>query len=292
MEHLQNLDQVLKRLSEAGLHLKHSKCVFQAPSVTYRGHCISAQGLSPVEEKVRAIKEAPNPKNVAELRLFLGLVNYNGKFLPDLSTVLAPLYQLLHKDSSWKWQKAQEEAFQHVKGLLHSSRLLVHFDPKKDINLSCETLPYGVGAVLSHCMEDGSEKPISYVSRTLSVAEKGYSQLEKEGLAVVFAVKRFHHCLFGRPFSIFTDHKPLMSLFSESKGIPPVASARIQHWALTLSAYQYRIQYKAGSENANADAFCRLPLPDTPRHTNLPPESVFQLDRLSTAPVSAKQIKM
>lgn len=140
--------------------------------------------------------------------------------------------------------------------------------------------------------EDGSEKPIIYVSRTPSVAEKGYSQLEKEGLAVVFAVKRFHHYLFGRLFSIFTDHKTLIGLFSESKGIPPVASARIQSWALTLSAYQYSIQYKAGSENANADAFSRLPHPDTPSHTDLPPGTVFLLDRLSTVPVSAKQIRM
>lgn len=93
---------------------------------------------SPVEEKVRAIKEAPNPKNVAELKSFLGLVNYYGKFLPDVSTVLAPLYQLLHKDSLSKWQQAQEEAFQHIKGLLHLARLLVHFDPKEDVIMSCQ----------------------------------------------------------------------------------------------------------------------------------------------------------
>lgn len=144
-EHLQNLDQVLKRMSDAGLRLKRSKCVFQVPIVTYLGHRILAQGLSPLEEKVRAIKEAPNPKNVAELRSFLGLVNYYGKFLPDLSTVLAPLYQLLHKDSSWKWQQVQEEAFQHVKRLLHSERLLVHFDPNKEVILSGDASPYGVG---------------------------------------------------------------------------------------------------------------------------------------------------
>lgn len=112
----------------------------------------------------------------------------------------------------------------------------MHFDPNKDIILSCDASPYGVGAVLSHCMENESERPISYVSRTLTAAEKEYSQLEKEGLAVVFAVKCFHQYLFGRPFSIFTDHKPLMGLFSELKGIPPLASARIQRWALTLSA--------------------------------------------------------
>lgn len=167
-EHLRNLDQVLKRMAEAGLRLKRSKCMFQAPSVTYLGHKISAEGLSPVEEKVRAIKEAPSPKNVSELRSFLGLVNYYGKFLPDLSTTLAPLYQLLHKDSVWKWQRPQEKAFQHVKELLHSDLLLVHFDPDRAVVLSCDASPWGVGAVLSHQMADGSERPIGYVSHQRS----------------------------------------------------------------------------------------------------------------------------
>ena len=252
---------------------------------------ISAQGLSPMTEKVRAIKEAPSPKNVAELRSFLGLVNYYGKFLPELSTVLAPLYQLLHKDCSWSWQQDQETAFQQVKGLLHSATLLVHFDSDKVVVLTCDASPYGVGAVLSHRMDDGGEKPIGYVSRTLTSAERGYSQLEKEGLAVVFAVKRFHQYLYGRPFTIFTDHKPLLGLFGETKGISPMASARVQRWALTLSSYQYHIVYKAGSENANADAFSRLPLPESPSQANLLPETVFLLDRLSDSPVSAKQIK-
>lgn len=95
----------------------------------------------------------------------------------------------------------------------------MHFDPDRDVILSCDASPYGVGAVLSHQMEDGSEKPIGYVSCTLTSAEKRYSQLEKEGLAVVFAVKRFHQYLYCRPFTIYTDHKPLMGLFSESASL-------------------------------------------------------------------------
>ena len=290
-EHLANLEQVLKRMSDAGLRLKRKKCVFMAPSVTYLGHKITAEGLLPLEDKVRAIKEAPSPTCVSELRSYLGVVNYYGKFLPDLSQVLAPLYQLLHHDTEWQWGKEQERAFQEVKQLLHSETVLVHYDPTKEITLACDASPYGVGAVLSHVMEDGTEKPIGFSSRTLTAAEKGYSQLDKEGLAIVFAVKRFHQYLYGRQFTIYTDHKPLMSLFSETKGIPPLASARVQRWALTLSAYQYTIVYRAGKDNSNADALSRLPLPDTPPTTYVPPETVFALQRVAETPVKAAQIK-
>lgn len=178
-----------------------------------------------------------------------------------------------------------------MKKLLHSATLLVHYDPDKEVTLSCDASPYGVRAVLSHVMEDGLEKPVGFVSLTLTAAEKGYSQLDKEGLAIVFAVKRFHQYLYGRAFKIYTDHKPLMSLFSETKCIPPLASARIQRWALTLSAYQYTIVYRAGKDNANADALSRLPLPETPTVTYVPPETVFSLERLAETPVKASCIK-
>lgn len=130
---------------------------------------------------------------------------------------------------------------------------LVHYDSDKTF------LPYGVGAVLSHGMEDRSEKPLGCASRILTAAEKGYSQLDKEGLAIVFTVECFHQYLYGRAFKIYMDHKPLMRLFSETKHIPTLASARIQRMALTLSTYQYAIVYRAGEDNANDDALSRLP---------------------------------
>ena len=108
-------------------------------------------------------------------------------------------------------------------------------------------------------MDDNEERPIAYISRTLSAPEKNYSQLEKEALAIVFAVKKFHHYLYGRHFIIESDHRPLSFLFSETKGVPQMASSRIQQWALTLAAYCYTICYKAGKQLSNADAFSRLP---------------------------------
>ena len=145
--------------------------------------------------------------------------------------------------------------------------------------------------MLSHRMEDGSEKPIAYASRTLAPAEKRYAQIEKEGLAIVFGVTKFRQYLLGREFTIISDHKPLLGLFSHTRSIPQMASARILRWALTLSAYQYTISFKSGKTHSNADGLSRLPLPDTPSQVPLPGDTVLVLDRLSATPVSVSQIR-
>ena len=137
-EHMDHLAQILQRLQDACMRLKRAKCLFLLPSVEYLGHVIVAEGLCTSEAKVSAIVNAPAPQNVTELRLFLGLVNYYGMFLPDLATTLAPLYQLLQKQK-WTWGNSQEKAFETVKHLLKSSRVLVHFDDKLPIIL-CLTL--------------------------------------------------------------------------------------------------------------------------------------------------------
>ena len=290
-EHLSTLDKVLTRLAEAGLKLKQQKCHFLKPSVEYLGYNISAEGLRPTAEKVRAMAEAPAPQNVSQLRSFLGLVNYYSKFLPQLSSLLAPLYKLLQKKSTWTWGPEQQKAFQEAKAQLTSSCLLVHFDPDRELILACDASPYGVGAVLSHRMDDGSDKPIAFASRSLAPAERKYAQLDKEGLAIVFGVKKFHHYLFGREFTIYSDHKPLQHLFSEFRPVPAMASARIQRWALTLSAYKYTITYKPGADHANADVLSRLPLSEVPSDIPLPGETILLMDTLQGSPVSATQIK-
>jgi len=190
-EHLKSLEEVLRRLAKADLRAKKPKCKFLVPSVSYLGHQIDESGLHPLPHKVKAIREAPTPNNITELKSYLGLLTYYGKFLPNLSTHLAPLYQLLKHDSVWKWTTKHEEAFQKSKGMLTSSSLLIHFDPMLLILLQCDASQYGIGAVLAHHLPDGSEKPVGFASRTLNSAEQNYSQLEKEGLACIFGVKRF-----------------------------------------------------------------------------------------------------
>ena len=194
---------------------------------------------------------------MAKLKAFLGMLSYYSKFLPDMSSTLAPLYALLQKGNKWHWGSRQQQAFVAAKRALVSNSVLVHFDPSKKLVLTCDASQYGIGALLAH-VEDSSQRPIAFASRTLS--PKYYSQLEKEGLAIVYGVKKFHSCLYGRRFTIHSDHQPLCHLFGSKKEIPPMVASRIQRWALTLSAYEYSIEYRAGKTLQNADALSRLPL--------------------------------
>ena len=134
-QHLQNLEKVLDRLQSAGLRLNLAKCFFVQARLEYLGHVIDEDGLHPTEEKVQAIKEAPQLRNVTALRSFLSLINYYAKFLPNLSAKLAPLYSLLNKKQKWHWGEAQEQAFQAAKEAPQTDALLVHYDTARPLVL-------------------------------------------------------------------------------------------------------------------------------------------------------------
>lgn len=288
-EHLKILDQVMTRLERYGVRIKQSKCAFLQDSVEYLGYRIDAQGLHPTESKVDAIVNAPAPQNVTELRSFLGLLNYYGKFVANLSTVLHPLHQLLQADTPWKWSTQCEDAFKGCKQRLLNSKCLAHYDPEKPLRLACDASPYGVGAVISHVLPSGEEHPIAFASRTLSPSERNYAQIEKEALSIIFGVKKFHKYLYGRKFVLLTDHKPLLTILGPKSAIPTLAALRMQRWAIILLAYDYDIQYKRSSDHANADALSRLPCQcDT--EEGVDDGGVFCVSYVDELPVSATDI--
>ena len=216
-KHLQNLSEVLKRLQHHGLRVKLTKCRFMQSSVEYLGHCIDASGVHPTSQKVEAILNAPVPQNSQQLRSFLGLLHYYDKFLPNLSSLLHPLNRLLKSNAQWNWSSECQKTFKQAKSQLASAPILAHYDVTQKIKLAADASAYGLGAVISHTYEDGSERPITYASRTLSDAEKNYAQIDKEALALVFAVQKFHTYLYGRKFVLVTDHKPLVTLLGLRK---------------------------------------------------------------------------
>ena len=294
-QYLQRLEEVLQRLSAAGLRLKRVKCQFMVLSVQYLGVTIDAEDTYSNKDKVRAIQEAPAATSVKELKAFLELLNYYSKFLHNISSVLAPLYKLLKKEVKWHWGKEQETAFKESKRELISHKVLIHYNARKPLILACDASPVDIGTVLSHQEDDGSERPITFASRTLMTAEQKYAQIEREGLAVVFGVIHVHEYIYGRHFTLVSDHKQLLTLFNERTGVSEMASARIQRWALKLSGYRYTFMHKPGIMNGNADRLSRLPLRGQPDvlEESPPPEVVNLLHRLEVleSPVSADENK-
>lgn len=256
--HLRTLETVLKKFQSHGLKIKRNKCTFLADEVNYLGYIVSKQGIRPDPTKINSIKKMPTPTNTSELRSFLGMVNFYAKFVRNLSHILHPLYELLKKGKTWIWSSACEKAFNQVKELLLGNKVLMHYDPKRELIVTCDASGRGIGGVLSQIDGGGAERPVAYVSRKLTDAEKSYAQIHREALAIVFTIKKFHEYLYGRRFLLRTDHKPLVSIFGPQKGIPPMAASKMQRWAVILSAYDFDIQYVRTDCNA-ADALSRLP---------------------------------
>eukprot|EP00731_Ephydatia_muelleri_P000635 Em0001g635a len=291
-EHLATVEEVLKRLQNEGLRVNKEKCCFLTTSVQYLGHRIDANGIHATGEKLDAVLMAPVPSSVPQLRSFLGMINYYSKFIPNLATLLNPLNELLRKDVQWKWTDQREQAFKQAKQCLTSPNVLVHYDPTLPIKLAGDASAYGIGAVISHTLPDGSERPIAFASRTLNASERNYAQLEKEALSLIFGVKKFHEYLYGRRFTLLTDHKPLTTILGPKTGVPPLAAARLQRWALLLSAYEYDLELRPTAQHANADGLSRLPLSIiADAGTATSDSDVFNVGQIEALPVTAMQLR-
>ncbi|UYV64177.1 K02A2.6-like [Cordylochernes scorpioides] len=259
-DHLRNLEAVLNRLNKYGLKANREKCNFFQESLEYCGHVIDKMGLHKTNDKIRAVLDAPELLNVTQLRAFLGLITYYHKFIRNAADVLSPLYALLKKGTKWHWSTECRKAFRQIIEIISSDQILIAYDPKLPIRLSCDSSSYGLGAVLSQIDVDGNERPIYFISRILSQAENKYSQIDKECLRIIWALKKFNNYLFGRKFELITDNKPLYHILNPKREISSNMSARLQRWALILSSYNFTIECRKTGDHGNADGLSRLPL--------------------------------
>ena len=219
-ELLQRLISVFERIQQYGFHVRAEKCQFYWTSIKYLGFIFDKTGRRPDPENISAIKNMSAPTDIKTLRSFLGLVSHYSSFLPELYRIRSPLNHFLKKEITWNWSPECKAAFAKIKASLSSDLLLTHFNPSLDIVVVSDASDYGIGAVISHIFPDGSQEAIAHASRSLTSTERNYGQIEKEASAIIYAIKKFHKMVYGRHFTLVTDHKPLVSIFGSKKGIP------------------------------------------------------------------------
>ncbi|PAA74169.1 hypothetical protein BOX15_Mlig001265g14 [Macrostomum lignano] len=257
-EHLERLQTVFRRLRAANIKLKPKKCAFLLKSVTFLGHVVSADGIATSPEKIAEIRDWPTPRNVKEVRSFLGLCGYYRQFIADFSRIAEPMLRRTRHDCPWSWDEECQAAFEALKERLQGSEVMAFPNFAEDAGefvLDTDgSTKEGIGAVLSQVQKDGSEKVIAYGSRTLSREERNYCTTRVELLAVVFFVQKFRYYLMGREFLVRTDHSSLKWLHSLRD-----VEGQLARWLELLAPYRYRIEHRPGVKHQHADALSRKP---------------------------------
>ena len=258
LEHCQYLSWLLSTLKATGLKCHPAKCLFGSDRVPYLGHMVSLDGTSPQQAKVEAILDIPPPPDITSLRSFLGLINYYRRFIPHFSTTAKPLNSLLQKGQAYVWGTDQQTAFVKLQQALTTYPVLRPPDYSVPFVLQTDWGQPGIGAVLSQQPEQAGEYVVAFASRSNNRAESNHSSYEGECLAAVWAITHFRHYLYGRHFTLSTDHQPLHWLMTSDK-----LTGKLARWALILQEYDFTIQYRPGVTNANADGLSRNPLATT-----------------------------
>ena len=266
-EHLKHLTELFDRLSDYGITINREKCLFGVPELEFLAHRISADGISPATKSVQTIIDFPTPTSVKQLQSYLGMVNYYHRFAPNIANLLSPLYEQLaqlHKAIKKKqkipfWPEQCAQAFEASKNALAQATLLAHSDPEADFELVTDASDFAVGGVLQQ-RQNGIPKPICFFSRKLNQAQRNYSTFDRELLAIYLSIKQFRYQLEGRQFSVFTDHKPLVFIFSTKTERPPRQARQIDY----ISQFTTDIQYIKGPENVVADGLSRISSISTP----------------------------
>lgn len=251
-EHVKLLRDIFDRLRHSGLKLNISKTKLLCRSITYLGHTIDKNGVRPNGNNIEAIRDFPMPKNEKQVKRFLGMASYFRKFIHQFAKIAHPLHQLSKKDAKFEWSEACNEAFKRLKIALTTAPVLAFADFSRKFYISVDASNYAVGAYISN-EPPPNDKPIEYFSKSLSGAQINYSTTHKELLAIIMAIERFQHFIWGKPFVLYTDHQALTYLFSQSK-----PGSRLLRWKLALSEYNFQIIHRKGTNNVVSDCLSRI----------------------------------
>lgn len=252
-EHLSRLECILDRFIEAGLKISPDKCHLFLRKAHFLGHVVSALGVATDPQKIQAVRDWPQPASVTEVRSFVGLASYYRKFIKGFANIARPLHKLTEKGREFLWAGECEAAFQTLKEALITSPILGYPRDDTPYILDTDASGLGIGAVLSQ-VQERKERVLAYYSRSLSKAERQYCVTRKELLAVVAAVKHFHHFVYGQTTTVRTDHGALRWLlnFKNPEG-------QMARWIEILQTYPLSIQYRPGPQHRNADGLSRRP---------------------------------
>ena len=250
-EHAKKLQTIFERLEQANFKIQPEKCVFVRDTVEYLGHICTPLGIRPDPKKVRAIEEYPVPKTVRDIRSFIGLAGYYRRHVSNFAKFAQPLTNLTKKDVPFIWTSEHQYAFESLKKSLSTEPLLIYPDFSQPFIVACDASTKAIGAVLSQ-VRNGEERPVAYCSRQLNAAESKYSVTELELLAFLFATKQLRYYLYGRKFTVHTDHRALEWLLNLRD-----PSSRLTRWAVKLSEYDFVVEHRPGAKMRHADALSR-----------------------------------
>jgi hypothetical protein len=251
-EHMALLKEVFKRLRKAGLTVRPTKCMIGFQSVDFIGHKIDPDSVHPRKEKIQEMLAVPRPKTRREVKSFLAMTGYYAKFIPNFANKAFALTELTKRNRAFTWGKEEEKAYNEVRKGLSSEPVLKIVNFEKTMYVQTDASDVGLGGALLQIYE-GKYHPVKFISRKLKNAEKNYSTIEKEGLAIVWAIDKLAVYLYGREFVLLTDHKPL-TFIQMSK----MHNSRVMRWSMYLQDWTFKIESVKGVDNIIADYLSRV----------------------------------
>jgi len=251
---LYNLETVLETFVNANLTLSLKKCNFLCTEIEYLGFQISEGSIAPSKRKIEAVMNFPRPRDVHNVRQYLGLTGYFRRFVQGYAQITRPFTSLLHKDTPWEWTEDQDAAFEKLKFILTSEPILKLYDPLSETEVHCDASQMGLGAILLQKDEQASMRPVAYASRQTTAEESRYHSTELETLAVVWSLQKFRTYLIGKKFKVITDCAAVRWTFCKKNIVP-----RIGRWWLQIMDYDFEVEHRAGDKMDHVDALSRNP---------------------------------